>query len=247
VVETCRSEAARHEMSRTLLALTVVFATCALVSCRSETHSAAASPPPVDAAAVPTDAELAARHEEYEKAYRRGVSLMETYMLVPHRDVHSDRQAQADLHAAIAALDVALRIDPNSSSAWWARGKASQLLGDHEEAYASFHRSFKIDAGNNPDSGVQLVLECLETGRGGEAVEVAQGISKTQPDNAGMLANLALAYLINGQIDDAVRAANAATALDPEDPATESAKRRVDDVKSGRRPRPQHISDLLLR
>jgi tetratricopeptide (TPR) repeat protein len=248
----------RRPLARRIPSAAAIVFAGVLVSCRTESVSTAGGR--VDAAtAAAAVTDDSARHdgtsgaspgsgrEAYEQAYRRGVSLMETYLLVPRKDIGSDPRAQTDLRAAIASLDVAVRADPNSSSAWWARGKAQQLLGDHEEAYGSFHRSFKIDAGKNPDSGVQLVLECLETGRGGEAVEVAEGIVKTQPDNAGMLANLALAHLINGQIDDAVRVANAAAAIDPEDPATASAKHVIDDVRSGRRFKPQHISDLLLR
>jgi tetratricopeptide (TPR) repeat protein len=169
---------------------------------------------------------------------------MEAYLDLPRDKVASNPQAKIDLPAALHSLDVAIGIEPESSTAWWARGKAQQLLGDHEQAYESFHRSYKIDEGKNPDSGVQLLLECLETGRGGEAVQVAETISKAQPDNAGMLANLALAYLINGQVAEAARAASNAEAMDPDDPAIASAKTRVDNVQSGRIPRPNRIAEI---
>jgi tetratricopeptide (TPR) repeat protein len=214
-----------------------------LASCRTETRSdaAVASKAVVEAGPALNGPE---RLAAYNEAYRRGISLMETYLLLPRGNVASNPQAQTDLRAAIKALDVAIALDPGSSSAWWSRGKAAQLLGDHEHAYESFHGSYKIDEGKNPDSGVQLVLECLETGRGGEAVHVAEIIVQSQPENAGMLANLALAYLINGQIDEAVRTVSTARALDPEDEAIASAKRRIDDVKSGRFPKPHHIAEI---
>jgi len=169
---------------------------------------------------------------------------MEAYLDLPREKVASNPQSKTDLPAAIQSLDVAIGIEPESAPAWWARGKAQQLLGDHEHAYESFHRSYKIDEGKNPDSGVQLLLECLETGRGGEAVHMAEAISKAQPDNAGMLANLALAYLINGQIAEAARAVSKAQAMDPDDPAITSAKNRVDNVQSGRIPKPNRIGDI---
>jgi len=170
---------------------------------------------------------------------------MEAYLDLPRDKVASNPQSKKDLPAAIASLDVALGIEPESSTAWWARGKAQQLLGDHEGAYEAFHRSYRIDEGKSPDSGVQLLLECLETGRGGEAVHVAEVISRAEPDNAGMLANLALAYLINGQLAEASRTVNNAEAIDPEDEAIVSAKRRVDAVRSGQLPRPNRIADIV--
>lgn len=191
-----------------------------------------------------TTPEAPQRHQAFDEAYRHGVSRMEGYLDLPRDKVSANPQSKTDLQAAIAALDEAIGIEPNSSTAWWARGKAYQLLGDHENAYQSFHRSYQIDEGRNPDSGIQLLLECLETGRGGEAVHLAEGIVRADPENAGMLANLALAYLINGQVDEASRAVSNAEAIDPEDEAIAAAKKRVEDVRSGHIPRPNRISEI---
>jgi tetratricopeptide (TPR) repeat protein len=229
--------------NRPIVAAICSLAAFASISCQSDgPRSTSASPSPPDTTSAPS--EVPPRHQAFDDAYRHGVSLMEAYLDLPRDKVKSNPQSKPDLSAAIQSLDVAVGIEPDSSTAWWARGKAQQLLGDHEAAYESFHRSYKIDEGKNPDAGVQLLLECLETGRGGEAVQVAENINKAQPDNAGMLANLALAYLINGQIDDAERAVSTAEAIDPEDSAITSAKKRVDDVRAGRLPRPQHIAEI---
>jgi len=226
---------------RPFVAILGAWAAFSCTACESESHSTAPRPPAADAG---SPSESSRRRQAFDEAYRRGVSLMEAYLELPREKVALNPQAKTDLPAAIRSLDVAISIDPESSTAWWSRGKAEQLLGDHEQAHDAFHRSYQIDGGRNPDSGVQLVLECLETGREGEAVQVAETIRHAQPDNAGMLANLALAYLINGQIDDAVRTIHAAEAIDPEDEAIGSAKKRVEDVQSGRRPKPQRIGDI---
>jgi tetratricopeptide (TPR) repeat protein len=229
----------------------IAIALCALAaltafacfSCQSDgSRTTSVSTSSGEAVAPPGSPE---RHQAFDDAYRQGVSLMAAYLDLPRDKVASNPQSKKDLPAAIASLDVAIGIEPESSTAWWGRGKAFQLLGDHENAYESFHHSYKIDEGKNPDAGVQLLLECLETGRGGEAVHVAQTIVKADPENAGMLANLALAYLINGQVDEAARAVNGAEALDPEDQAITAAKKRVDDVRSGHLPRPNRIADIV--
>jgi len=228
--------------NRPIVAAVGALAALACFSCKSDaarTTSASTSPP--DTGSI---SEAPERHQAFDEAYRHGVSLMGAYLDLPRDKVKSNPQSKTDLPAAIQSLDVALGLEPDSSTAWWARGKAQQLLGDHENAYQSFHRSYQIDEGKNPDSGVQLLLECLETGRGGEAVHLAQAIVRSEPDNAGMLANLALAYLINGQVDEASRAVSNAEAIDPEDEAITSAKSRIDDVRSGHIPRPNRISEI---
>ncbi len=228
--------------NRPIVGAACVLAVLACFSCQSDgPRSTSASP---SSSNTGTTSNAPQSHQAFDEAYRHGVSLMEAYLDLPRDKVKSNPQSKTDLPAAIQSLDVALGLEPDSSTAWWARGKAQQLLGDHENAYQSFHRSYQIDDGKNPDSGVQLLLECLETGRGGEAVHLAETVVRAEPDNAGMLANLALAYLINGQVDEASRAIANAQAIDPEDQAIAAAKRRVDDVQAGHIPRPNRISDI---
>jgi tetratricopeptide (TPR) repeat protein len=228
--------------NRPIVAIVCALGALASFSCQSDGPGSTRASPSSSESGPPSEAPQ--RQQAFDEAYRRGVSLMAAYLDLPRDKVKSNPQSKTDLLAAIQSLDVAIGLEPASSTAWWARGKAQQLLGDHENAYQSFHRSYQIDDGKNPDSGVQLLLECLETGRGGEAVHLAETIVRAQPDNAGMLGNLALAYLINGQVDEASRAVANAEAIDPEDEAITAAKRRVDDVQSGHIPRPNRISEI---
>jgi len=179
----------------------------------------------------------------HDEAYKRGVDLIGPYMLLAGRKASTPERRDLDLREGIGFIDRALRIAPNNWAAWWVRGKAQQALGDHEAAYDSFRHAHEINVGQT-DVGRELVAECLETGRAAKAVQIAETLSRREPANAGLLANLAVAYLIDGRLDDANRAADAALALDGNDAITASVRRRIEEVRAGRRPQPTRLSDL---
>lgn len=50
--------------------------------------------------------------------------------------------------------------------------------------------------------------------------------------------------LVNGQLDDATRAADASLELDPADVISARLKARIEDVRSGRRAQPKTLGEL---
>ena len=180
---------------------------------------------------------------KHNEAYRKGVDLITPHMRLAGRNPNLSAQALADLREGIRYLDMVLNVASNNWAAWWVRGKAEQALTNHESAYESFHSSYIINS-QNRDVGRELVLECLETGRASEAVQVAEAICEREPKNAGLLANLALAYLIDGQVEKAMRSAEAALQSDTSDPITKCVKIRIADVQAGRLSQPSCLSDL---
>jgi tetratricopeptide (TPR) repeat protein len=168
----------------------------------------------------------------YDEAYRRAVDLIEPHMRLTGRTAGDRGRRDADLREGIGYLDAALRLAPDNWTAWWVRGKAQQALEHHEAAYESLRRAYGINGGH-VEVGREFVAECLETGRAAEGVRVAEALSIREPRNGGLLANLAVAYLINGRLDDANRAADAALRLDGADATTVSVKRRIEDVRAG--------------
>lgn len=179
-------------------------------------------------------------------AFKRAIDLIEPHMRLAGRQPSGDGRREADLREGIDCVDAALRLVPNTWAAWWVRGKALQALGDHEAAYESLRRAHEIN-GIDLDVSRELVAECLETGRATEAVRVAEAMSCREPRNAGMLANLALAYLMDGRLDDAGRAADVASKFDVTDSVIAVVRRRIDDVRTGKWPRPSRLSDLSKR
>jgi Flp pilus assembly protein TadD len=150
-----------------------------------------------------------------------------------------------DLHlrAGIACLDRVLGLSPTNWAALWVRGKALQALGEHAGAKSSFASAYKIQP-SNPDVGREYVLELLETRAFPEAVNISEKISRDHPKEAGLLANLALAQLLNREVTRATKTIADALALDPEDQVTKVLKTRIEEVASGRRKQPQSLEEL---
>jgi tetratricopeptide (TPR) repeat protein len=142
----------------------------------------------------------------HDQAYKRAIALIHPHMRLHGRIAPVDGRAAKDLREGVGYLDVVVGLKPDNWAASWVRGKAQQALNEHEAAYDSFRRAYEIDE-SNPDVGRELAAECLETGRASEAVRIAQALTARAPKDAGLLANLALAHLINGQLDEAARAA----------------------------------------
>ena len=180
------------------------------------------------------------RHNEL---FKRGSDLISPYMRLTDRPPRKVDDAVRDLREGIRLLDEALTLFPENWSALWIQGKAFQALDEHTQAYARFKRAHALQR-NNPDVGREFMFECLEVGHADEAVEVAQTAASRAPRDAGLRANLALAFLLAGRIKEANDTANQAQILDPADTITKDLVRVIAEVRSGKRPRPRHISDL---
>jgi len=194
---------------------------------------------PLPVAPALSEAEVR-RHNDLLK---RGSDLIDPYMRLAGRPAKKAANAARDLREGIRLLDEALKLYPSNWSALWIQGKAFQALGDHPQAYARFKRSYAIQR-NNPDVGRELMLECLEVGRSNEAVDVAREALSKAPKDPGLRANLALALLLAGRLGEASDEASAATHLDPSDAVTKNLVRIIEEVRSGTRPQPHHVSDL---
>jgi tetratricopeptide (TPR) repeat protein len=182
----------------------------------------------------------------YDEAFKRAVQLIDPNMRLFGRQPNSTPQGEAQLREGVSLLDVALALSPEQWVAWWLRGKAQQALDDHDLAYEAFRRASLIN-GEHVDVARELVAECLETRRATEAIPIAEWLCHREPTNAGLRANLAIAYLIVGRFAEALRSVNRALDLDPSDVVTAAVRRRIEDVRTGRWPQPKQLSDLSRR
>lgn len=85
------------------------------------------------------------------------------------------------------------------------------------------------------------MFECLNLEEVDKAVAAARQAVALKPDDAGLLANLSLALLIGGTLDEA---AEKSLAIAPDDEITRNLKRAIEDVRSGRRAQPRSLADL---
>lgn len=187
--------------------------------------------------------ELVLTEENHDKYADKGMQLIEPYVILLGKSPRSDKNKETRLLEGIRYLDAVTQINPDNFGAFWFKGKAYQALNQHEQAYQAFEKSFDLNK-QNPDVARELMLECLDLGKGQRAVEVALHALSQDKKDTGLIANLALAYLFNADLDLASKTIGKAIALAPSDQINQNVKKIIDEVISGKRPQPKKHSDL---
>lgn len=182
---------------------------------------------------------------EHNRLFQEGRDLISPYMhLVNQESKSADTQtAKEDLERGIDLLNQAIAINPANWSAYWIIGKAYQALGNSEDACAAFGKSFGLHKGN-ADVAREFMFECLNLGRADKGIVAARRAVSLEPENAGLVANLALALLIGAKLDEAAETVSKALAMTPDDEISQNLKRMIADVQSGREPQPTKMADL---
>lgn len=86
----------------------------------------------------------------------------------------------------------------------------------------------------------------MHLGKGKEAVNVSLYALSLDSLNAGLIGNLALAYLINGNTDLADRTIKKALQIDPNDKINLKLSQIISEVISGKRNRPTKYAEIQL-
>ncbi|MFV1965665.1 MAG: tetratricopeptide repeat protein [Pirellulaceae bacterium] len=185
---------------------------------------------------------------DHPRIYRQGCDLISPYMqlhAVKAKAGHTER-ARQDLHRGIELLEHAIAIHADNWSAYWMIGKAYQALGDPVNACDAFGKSFSIQA-ENPDVVREYMVECLKLGRAGDGMDAAEHAVQLDSQDAGLVANLALAYLIGGRIDAALETVEQSLALDGDDEITQDLRSLIREVRDGKCAPPKSMADLVDR
>ncbi|HSD62294.1 MAG TPA: hypothetical protein VLB50_00790 [Ignavibacteriaceae bacterium] len=184
---------------------------------------------------------------DHNEFYSMGCKLIEPYIEWADRPFKKpNRKARNKLKSGIEYLDAVTKLNSRNYSAFWLKGKAYQALNMHAEAYKEFKESFNVNM-NNPDITREFNLECLRLGFGEEAVSISLKAYSLSPEDAGLLSNLALSYLINGNINEAKKRIDRALEMDPEDRATQALSNLIDEIKAGKREQPHSLTELERR
>ncbi len=186
---------------------------------------------------------LVLTEENHNQYYKTGTELIEPYLILSDKSPRSDKNKEAKLLERIRYLDAVTQINQNNFAAFWLKGKAYQVLNQHENSYSQFEKSFELNK-ENPDVARELVLECMDLGKGQQAVEVSLYALQLNDKDAGLIGNLALAYLLNGDLNLASSTIDKAISADPADKINHTLKRIIDEVISGKREAPRKYSDL---
>jgi tetratricopeptide (TPR) repeat protein len=181
-----------------------------------------------------------------EAAFERGAALAEPYFMLSDRPPAERPEKELDLRTAIACFEQVVQVAPASWAALWLKGKAYQALGEHVASVAAFRAAYQYEQ-DNPNVGRELAFALMETGAHAEAVTIAGEVAERHAEDAGLVSNLALALLLDAQIERAREVVERAHQLDPADPITAALRQAIDDVASGRRPQPVSLRELEKR
>jgi Tfp pilus assembly protein PilF len=181
--------------------------------------------------------------ETHNVVYKKGTALISPHIWLDGRMPKMTDQASRDLQLGIQHLQAVTAYNPSNWNAHWIIGKAYQALRNHQEAYQNFKKAYAIEKGN-PNVAREFADSCLQLGYGADAVALAASAVQVAPQDAGLRANLALAYLINGDIALAQEAVEESLTSNPSDKITQRLRKVICDVAEGKRPRPTKMSEL---
>lgn len=143
----------------------------------------------------------------------------------------------------IQYLDAVTTMNSENWGAFWLKGKAYQALELDQQSYDNFKSAYDLQK-ENPDVAREFAFACMDLAKGDEAVAVASQALSVKPEDAGLTGNLALAYLIQGDVAQAEAYIRHALSLDATDEINRNLLVKILEVKRGERDIPQRVSDL---
>jgi tetratricopeptide (TPR) repeat protein len=147
------------------------------------------------------------------------------------------------IRKGVALFEEALAAVPDHWPMLWTLGMSLRALGEEEAALPRFRRAYELNPGQ-ADVGREYAAQCMRLGRAEDGVRICREVHARFPADAGLQANLALALLIAGAVEEALSVGQAALARNPSDGITRSLVDYIGKVKAGRVPRPTRMPGM---
>ena len=147
------------------------------------------------------------------------------------------------LKHALSLFERVLGLAPENWSAMWLVGKVHQRLGDGGAALAWFERAYQVNP-SQPDVAREAALCAMDIGRGDAAVVYAHRATQIEPESPGLHANLALAYLLAGSIEEAQRSIERSLAADASDTISQTIRAIIQHFAANGRTPPKTTTEL---
>lgn len=180
----------------------------------------------------------------HQKLFADATDLAQDHIFLNAEDAATTEGRDTALHRSIEMLEQAVALAPEYWNAWWYMGKCWQALGNRVEARAALHKSTQWDGAENPNTWREYMFECLQMGDTKEGIRAAEQAVGLEPENDGLVSNLALAYLIAARLPEAAKTVKRARKMNREDSVTENLERIIKEVRKGKRPQPSTLADL---
>jgi Flp pilus assembly protein TadD len=170
------------------------------------------------------------------------VKIVQKHFLHPGEPALTGASAQ-EVSQAAGMLEKVIAEVPDWWNAQWFYGKSQMSLGNYEAAYDAFWCAYRVEKKVEAISR-ELAGACVELQRFDEAVEIATAAVALDPGNAESLGNLAVSFLLAGQIVPARKTIDAAIKLEPNDRINQTISRVLREVETGSRAQPKSLREL---
>jgi len=147
------------------------------------------------------------------------------------------------LKRALSLFERVLGLAPENWSAMWLAGMVHKRLGDKVAALALFERAYQVNP-SQPDVAREASLCAMDIGRGDAAVVYAHRATQIEPECGGLHANLALACILAGRIDEAQRSIERSLAADASDTISQTIRGIVQHFAANGRTPPKTTAEL---
>jgi len=180
--------------------------------------------------------------EAHNALFRAASEILVSHAVIAGRPTPSapDTLVRRQLEQGIQLFSEALQINPEGWPSMWGLGKLYQRLGDNSTALKWFVAAHQVNP-DQPDILREAGIAALSLGAKEEALRLCFAAVRIAPDDLGLQANLALAFLIGGDDEHAEECASVAVSRDPQDAVSRAVLSLVQEVRQGRRPRPDRI------
>ncbi|MDP7040226.1 MAG: hypothetical protein QGI45_13785 [Myxococcota bacterium] len=178
---------------------------------------------------------------EYAKMFRRGWELIRK---LPSAEQRGDKPlgwfAARHVKAAKELFDKCYVLEPDDSACLWALGKLEQAIANHVNALEWFEKALEQQRDN-----LELIREAsysaMVLGRGERAEQLCRHAVDLEPNNQDLMANYALALLLNKQGRRALGVATNAFKLNPEEGFCREVLAYAKKVVDGKEDYPEHL------
>lgn len=120
------------------------------------------------------------------------------------------------LRRAVKLFEKVLHLTPNHWNSMWILGKTVQRLGDERAAFDWFVKAWD-QTPRNIDVAREAALSAMHLGLARHAIEYCEEALKLEPNDSGMICNLALAMIHDGKPSEALAKAKVAVDGNPKD------------------------------
>ena len=175
--------------------------------------------------------------EDLNQTFQQATKLIQPYLILTDQSSTDPRskEGKEELANAIAMLGRVTKDNPNHWPSYWFIGKAYQALREHPASYQAFKQSLTLKP-PNLNVAREFIIEAICVGATGEAVVAARQVAEANPSDSGLLANLGLALIADGQVSQARAATERALGMAPSDEVTRSLLAEITQVQAGRPP-----------